>query len=448
MTSSNVCPTASPKMKRKSSTYSFVLLFLGSALSSHLYAMLCADSSLTVVKIAVTGNETTKEFVILREMSVKVGSLLDSTELEQDQKRIYSLQLFNRVDVDYTAAGTEAIVTVKVSERWYIFPFPIIGFKYHDIKNFYYGAGLVHQNFRGRNEKIMASGAFGFDPWYNLSYRNPKLTEDDLFLQLQLSATHMRNQNSSEGEYDQQILSGFASLGKRFGLFTMLTGLVGYDEWKVDDRQQGATLSPDGKDHYVMLSAGLVYDTRDLREYPLDGDFFSVAATKFGFGESVVNLFRYQIDVRKYQPLGSDMSLGARGFGNFLGGGNSPSYLHAYFGYFDRIRGYYSTILEGEEQIGGSVELRLGILKPRYLTVSLPGLPPEFSVWRYGLYAGIFADAGTTWYRTESFSSVPWHAGYGAGLHFLLPYSFVLRTEYAFNQQGRGEFILGFHASF
>lgn len=435
-------------MTRKGRTYIVIFLIVGSALSSRLYASSGEDSSMTVSKIVISGNETTKDHVILREMSIKVGSPLDVAALEQDQKRIYSLQLFNKVDVDYTAEGNQATVMVKVSERWYLFPFPIIGFKYHDIKNVYYGAGLIHQNFRGRNEKLMAAGAFGFDPWYNLSYRNPKLTDDDLFLHLQLGSTHLRNQNTSQGEYDQQILSGYASLGKRYGLFTTLTGLIGYDEWKVDDTHQGAILSTDGRDHYVILSAGLVYDNRDLREYPLDGDFVSLAATKYGIGESAVNLFRYQIDVRKYQPLGNDISVGARGFGNFLGGGRSPSYLHAYFGYFDRIRGYYSSVYEGEEQLGASAELRLGIFKPRYLTVSLPGLPPEFSVWRYGLYAAVFADAGTTWYRTESFSKVPWHAGYGAGLHFLLPYSFIVRTEYAFNQEGRGEFIFGFHASF
>ena len=424
-------------------------LLIGGAVFPCLHASPRADSSLTVTKIVIVGNETTKEQVILREMSNKVGSPLDVAALERDQKRIYSLQLFNKVDVSNTAEGREATIVVVVSERWYIFPFPIIGFKYHDIKNVFYGAGLIHQNFRGRNEKLMAAGALGFDPWLNLSYQNPTLTDDDdLFLRVQLSFSHMRNQNTSQGEYDQQILSGNASFGKRFGLFTTLTGLVGYEEWKVDDTQLGRTLSPDGKDHYVVMSGGLVYDKRDLREYPLDGEFFSFYATKYGLGESNVDLFRYQVDMREYQPLGSDISVGVRGFGSFLSGGLSPSYLHSYFGYFDRIRGYYSTVLEGEDQLGGSAELRLAVFKPRYLTVSLPGLPPEFSVWRYGLYAAVFADAGTTWYRTDSFANIPWYTGYGAGLHFLLPYSFVLRTEYAFNQHGLGEFIFGFHASF
>jgi outer membrane protein assembly factor BamA len=435
-------------MFNKGRAYIILLFLMGGLLSSRLLALPGGDSTVTVTKIIIVGNETTKDYVILREMSTQEGSPLDTVAIEHDQKRIYNLQLFNKVDVNSIVTGNEATVLVTVSERWYLFPFPVIGFKYHDIKNIYYGAGLMHQNFRGRNEKVMIAGAFGFDPWFNFSYRNPKLTDDDLFLQVQVGLTHMRNLNTSQGEYDQQILSSSASVGKRFGMYTTLTGQLGYDEWKIGDTLQGRTLSSDGKDHYVVLSGMLVYDKRDLREYPLKGEFMSVVATKYGVGESNVDLLRFQVDVREYQPLGSDISLGARGFGSFLSGGRSPSYLHAYFGYFDRIRGYYKDVLEGENQVGGSVELRLGLFKPRYVTVSLPPLPPEFSIWRYGLYAALFADAGTTWYRTDSFSTVPWFTGYGAGLHFLLPYSFVLRTEYALNQHGRGEFIFGFHASF
>ena len=433
------------KATAKISATLLVVLALG--VSTNRAASALIDSSRTVSRIVIVGNDITKDHVILWEMSTKVGSLLDVDALEQDRKRIYSLQLFNKVDVDYVLDGAEATVTVKVSERWYIFPFPIIGFKYHDIKNVYYGAGLLHQNFRGRNEKLVASAAFGFDPWYNFSYQNPRLTDDDdLFLRMQIGSSHVRNQNSEVVEYDQTLFFGNASIGKRFGLFTTVTGTLGYEEWKVGDMQPGRTLSSTGKDHYIVLGASYMYDGRDLREYPLAGDYVALSATKYGLGESEVDLFRTMIDLRRYGSLGGDVSLCARAFGSFLGGGLCPPYQHAYFGYFERIRGYYTEILEGEDQVGGSLELRLPILKPRYITVSLPSLPPEFSVWRYGVYAAIFADVGTTWYRTAP--NVPWYAGYGAGLHFLLPYSFVVRTEYAFNEQGRGEFILAFHTAF
>jgi outer membrane protein assembly factor BamA len=97
--------------------------------------------------------------------------------------------------------------------------------------------------------------------------------------------------------------------------------------------------------------------------------------------------------------------------------------------------------------MGVNLELRIAILKPRYVTVSFIQVP-EFSVLRYGLYAGIFADGGKVWYRSQSFPGTDWRSGYGAGLHFLLPYSLVVRTEYAFNNMGKGELFVDVEASF
>jgi opacity protein-like surface antigen len=37
--------------------------------------------------------------------------------------------------------------------------------------------------------------------------------------------------------------------------------------------------------------------------------------------------------------------------------------------------------------------------------------------------------------------------GYGAGIDFLLPYSVVLRTEYAWNEFGVGQFIIDFRGN-
>jgi len=421
----------------------------GLGLISILHAGERADSSLTVGKIVILGNETTKDYVILREMGLKVGGPLDAAAIEVDQKRIYSLQLFNKVDIDYTVEGSTATVFIRVSERWYIFPLPVVGFKYRDLKKPYYGAVLIHQNFRGRNEKLMASAVFGYDGWFNLSYQNPKLTDDDdLFFRGDVGFHHVRNLNVSQGEYDQQVFTANTTLGKRFGLYLTVFSFAGYDRWDVSDPLPRQTVSPSGKDHFLSAGAGVVYDKRDVREYPLAGSYATMSATKYGLGEADVNLFRYRVDLRDYEPLGSGVSFGGRVFGSFLSGGISPSYLHAYFGYEDRIRGYFNTALEGEDLVGSSVELRIPILKPGYITVSLPYLPPEFSVWRYGLYAGIFADGGTTWYRTDQVASAPWYIGYGVGLHILLPYSIVLRTEYAFNQHGRGEFVFDFNASF
>lgn len=407
-----------------------------------------ADSTLYVKRVVVYGNEMTKEYIILREMSVRVGDKLTAEVLQQDQKRIYNLQLFNKVDVDYTAEDDGATVFVKVHERWYFFPFPIVGFKYRDTDKFFYGAGVVHRNFRGRNEKLFGSFALGYDRWALLTYQNPKLTDDDdLFFRGSIGLHKIHNLNADDGVYTQQRLALNTTFGKRIGLHQTLLGSAGYEQWNIEDPLQNRTASSTGMDEFISLGFSYIYDIRDIKEYSNSGYFIALSASKLGFGTSEVNIFRYDYDLRGFISLADGFVLGGRTFGKFAGGGVIPPYLHNYFGYDERIRGYFNTVLEGDNSMGSSVELRIPILMPRYFTVAT-FLPPEFSLWRYGLYAGIFADAGKAWYRYQPFSDMKWYAGYGVGLQFLLPYSLVVRTEYAINDLRKGEFVLDFGASF
>ncbi len=227
----------------------------------------------------------------------------------------------------------------------------------------------------------------------------------------------------------------------------MFQGWVNYDVWKVSEPQVGRTVSADGRDAYISAGLSYVVDTRDVREYPLDGALLSVYAAKYGFGESQVDFFRYGLEMRGYAPLTDEISLGGRSFISLAGGGIVPTYRNVYFGYGDRIRGHFKTVLEGENIFGASTELRVPLVKPRYYTLPFEFIP-QFSVLRYGLYFGVFADAGKIWNRDNSFSSQRWYAGYGAGFHFLLPYSLIVRTEYALNTDGRGQFVLDLGTSF
>ena len=96
--------------------------------------------------------------------------------------------------------------------------------------------------------------------------------------------------------------------------------------------------------------------------------------------------------------------------------------------------------------LGFSTELHYTLLSPVYFRVH--ALPSEFSVWRFGITAALFGDAGTVWFRGTPVALDRFVKGYGAGIDFLLPYSAVLRLEYALNEVRRGEFILDFGASF
>jgi outer membrane protein assembly factor BamA len=130
-----------------------------------------------------------------------------------------------------------------------------------------------------------------------------------------------------------------------------------------------------------------------------------------------------------------------------VSGGTVPTYGHSYFGYGERIRGYFKDVFEGEDILGSTVELRYPLFGPNtYRIQSLP-LPPEFSVWRFGISLAIFADAGTTWYRGEKLTFNSFHSGYGGGVHFLLPYGYVVRVEYAWNDYRQGEIVFDLRGS-
>jgi len=211
--------------------------------------------------------------------------------------------------------------------------------------------------------------------------------------------------------------------------------------WEVSSGVVQRTASSSGRDLFLTAYAQYVFDGRNLREYPTEGLYFSAILSKDGFGESEVDLTRLGVDARHYDPLFDEVVLASRVFGRWTAGGVIPAYRHVFFGYEERIRGSFLTVREGERQFGGSLELRYPLLSPRYYEAQFIPLP-QFSVLRYGLFLGLFVDAGTVWYRTQAFSSAPWAGGAGLGLHFILPYGLTARTEWAFDRSGTGELVL------
>jgi outer membrane protein assembly factor BamA len=406
----------------------------------------------TIDRIVIRGNAVTKDYVILREMSLKPGDTLSLKAADYDQHRVYSLGLFNRVELSYHVADHKATLYVDVNERWYIFPYLVLGLKDRDWSKLYYGLGVLHDNFRGRNEKIYASFALGYDPFFTVRYQNPILSlESNLFLSSRVYYSRERNkslisqQSGPNFDEDQYGLEG--TLGKRFNLFQSLSLTLGYGVLTVSQNKVGRTLSPSGRDAFISAGLGFSHDTRDIAQYPSRGTYLGVSISKYGLGESIVNYYRVSLDSRTFVPALGDVTLAGRLFVNLAGGGSVPNYGHVYFGYEERIRGHFKEVYEGEDILGSSLELRVPIIPVHFLKIGVIPIP-EFSVWRFGVYVALFGDAGKVWYRSDSFNLNSLARGYGVGLNFLLPYSGVFRIEYAMNEVRRGEFIFDISSSF
>ena len=424
------------------------LLLLGFIFTSSLDARWMSDSILIVDDIQIFGNQTTKEYVIFREMSIHPGDTLTQAAIERDRNNIYNLGLFNKVDVEYSVRQNIASVFVIVSERWYFVPYPILGMKYRDPSKLYYGAGVMDQNFRGRNEKVYASFGFGYDRWSMLNYQNPKVTDkDDIYFSGAFAVQKTHNLSSSYGEYENSNIFLNGTVGKRFGLYQTFSGTAGYEVWQVNEPQLNRTVSSSGRDAFLTASVQYRYDTRDNREYTTNGSLLSLGVSKSGFGESEMNLTGCAYDIRQFFGFNSGSALGVRTIGSFTWGGVIPPYRHVFFGYDERIRGYFYKTMEAENRIGMSAELRLPILTPRYLEIEAFGIP-QFQKLRYGLYFAIFADAGKLWSRHQVLSEQPWYSGVGAVFQFLLPYGFNIQAGVAFNNLGTREGFIDFDTSF
>ena len=402
--------------------------------------------------VMILGNKKTKDFVILNEMTLKPGMAASLTSIEYDRMRIYSLGLFTRVDIDFQRIDSTGYLIVDVSERWYIIPIPIFGFRDGDPKHPFYGAGVLFSNFRGVNQKLFVEFSFGADPSAAIEFQDPLFdARNNLSIATALSLATIKNRSQLEsaitGDFDEHHYDASVQLGKRFSLFE--TGGVGlaYDVASVTMYRTGRTASPGGRDAYISAVINYSFDSRDLREYAMQGSFASASIQQNGFGESHVSFTRYGIDVREYTPLLRNLSVAMRAYASLVTGGTIPTYARAYIGYINRIRGYYQTIFEGDNSAGGTVELRYSLLRARTLDVTDLPIPEEFARWRLGISLALFADAGKAWFRGDPLKLDSIISGYGGGIHILLPYGYVGRIEYAFNDYFKGQLILDLRGS-
>ena len=92
-----------------------------------------SDQQIRVNEIYILGNKKTKEKVILREMSLKKGTYSSrdwiKKSIESDKINIINTNLFNNVSIDILEDPDKLSIDilVKVDERWYFWPAPLIG---------------------------------------------------------------------------------------------------------------------------------------------------------------------------------------------------------------------------------------------------------------------------------------------------------------------------------
>ncbi|MCB9068968.1 MAG: BamA/TamA family outer membrane protein [Calditrichae bacterium] len=424
------------------------LLFFGAA-SGVLVAQNEDAFPVLIERVIVFGNEKTRDEVVLREIPFDFPAELNLEDFQLIQNRLMNLFLFNRVELGIIGQGEGKILTVQLTETWYVYPVPLLFINERDWSKVSYGFSLSHTNFRGMNEQLALGGWLGFNPSFFMRYNNPWLGRNAKFI-FGINAFGKMVGNKFF-DFDERHIGGGVSLGKRLTLNTsvQLSASVKRVEFPVEFRQ--FSVSGDRSDVVPQFGLQIRTDKRDLFEYPRNGAYVKWNITRTGLTANQPQFWRFNFDNRVYFKLHNRLSIGGKQLLTFNSVPESelPIYDRIFIGYGNRIRGYFDKILTGRHLMMHHVEARIGLVPIRYLSwENAPVMPVFFQQLKYGLSLGLFVDSGTTWNHSEELSLKNHFTGYGAGLHIHLPYIYLLRIDHAWSDTGDRQWIIEAGVSF
>jgi outer membrane protein assembly factor BamA len=457
--------------------------FLPFLLAFILSVELIGQNTHVVAGIVVEGNKRTKERIILRELTVHEGDTLTAEalyeRLERSRQNLMNTSLFNTVVILPTyLPGTEVFLTITVSERWYLWPSPIIQLAdpnfntwwlTKDFSRLNLGAYVYQYNFRGLNETIYAKLQFGYSRQFGLRYKVPYFNARQRWgvsvggqfaEQRELTIGTVGNKRVLFSEEDRNARQEWKgdvqfSLRRSHDLRHYFT--LGYVQASITDTV--AKLSPtyfgDGlqESRYLALGYQVIHDERDSRIYPRQGHYAELKAWRYGLGVLDVNapdVTTVYGTYKHWQKLSERWTVSLTGRGKTSFGSPVPYYVQEGLGYDNYIRGYEYYIIDGQHFVLGKADAAFALIKPRQYTVDQVPLE-AFRHLYFALYLDAYVDAGYVWddqYADVNRLAGSWQSGFGTGLDLVTSYDQVLRLEYSWNVLGEGGLFLHFTQPF
>ena len=408
-----------------------------------------------VDSIKIIGNESTKDFVIFRELTFAVGDTIDEQTAFYNRERIYSLGIFNHVYIVPERFEDKNILNIEVEESWYIYPIPFINAKENDIKKLSYGLYIKIKNFRGRNEELAGAFSAGYDPSFYLSYYNPDIIDrKNIFIKGLFGYSDVSNKSPRAevfyGEkFSQKYFYVQLTIGKRIGLFHRLYLTTSYNYIETPTYIPKINASDNRIDNRVDLGLGYEYDSRDLIQFPRNGIYTNLSYTFKGFNIDKINYGVAWLDFREYRNLIGNLITKWRIASRLTFGEKIPFYDYSIIGLDDKIRGHYFEKIEGNNYYFTGLELNYPIINELNIDLRfIPLIPDKLLSYRIGFWTQVFAESGAAQEKEIPLTFSDFRSGYGAGITLLiLPYN-VMRIDFALDEYKNLETIFNLGISF
>lgn len=436
----------------------FSVLFIGMmiAYSGH-------GQSIQVDSIIFKGNEKTKNNILKRELDFDVSDTLLVSDLEKqlefNRRKLMNTNLFIWVKSDYHQLPNGHIkVIFEFLEQWYVLAYPVFQLaernlndwwsRGHNFERSIYGLHFKHNNFMGRNEKLLIRAETGFTERIDFSYLNPYLDHKKT-IGLTVNLTYATNKSmayqtihdtmafvNSEQILRERWLGGIL-LRRRFRFYDSQTIELKYSHTIIADTI--AKLNPTyfldrrTEQNYVQIGYNFSYDFRDLASYPLRGKKIDFSFNKYGLlPQDHVNFWEITLGVAYFCELGSNFFLSTQFKGKLTQETAIPYFNVRGLGYGNElVRGYELNVIDGTHYI-----LNRNTLKFQWINkiFRLPFIPyKQFNQIPISIYPTAFFDfayVNNTNRSAENSLINRWIAGAGLGFDLVTYYNLVCKIGF------------------
>jgi outer membrane protein assembly factor BamA len=432
-----------------------------------------------ISEIQISGNQKTRNNIILRELMFTKGECLNQNTLkeliEQSRTNLLKLPLFNYVSINLIPISSNTcMIDIIVEERWFLWPqMAIINnernfnawLNEHNLSRLDYRFSVKKYNVLGLNHIIQAGISYGFTRELSLGYQNITIDKKQKHLLGIYARTSYYNTvfyrtyaNKQENFTSEQDVLTHQKL--RFDYFFRPNIHIWHKLYislqkvsTVDsllETNPGFLAGSKTQNTFIEAMYLFILDKRDSRSYPLKGFWLDVSLIKTGLNlidKSDVNHINISSTIKKYYQI-KGRFYGAHSFTIKKSlGGFQPYYYKENLGYYDDyLRGFEYYVIEGDDYYLFKNNLKFELLPQRISYLNFIPIR-KFKKIHYAFYLNAYFDLGLAHEKrpdlnlNNNLSDKILFSG-GLGFDLVTYYDKVLRIEYTINNLNERGFFL------
>ena len=433
--------------------------------------VLHAQQQYYVSDIVITGNKTTKESIILRELQLKKGETVAKSRLShilnRSKENLENLRLFNYTNVSHSVVPNSdslIVINIQVEERWYYFPLINIKLedrntstwlKDFDISRITFEFGAQLYNMFGINHILSSGVSVGYRQGFNLHYKNITLDRAQKHF-LSTGISFQRNHNvdvmtvddapfrmKDTDQFLRQSTNWYLDYTYRYNVRISHHLSLGFEQMKIADTLLKANPNYWGSDRTKRMNFSLLYafrhDQRDYVFFPLKGYYLRTTGALSTTGDLSVKHLQLNANAQYYWDLGNRWYAAERMTAG-LSFKNTKSYiLDQALGYGENeLRGYEYNVIDGQYFAAINSTLRYNILPKKIVVIDWLSSLSKFNKIHFTSYAHAFFDMGYAYHHypdsSNRLSNQFLYSG-GVGIDLVTYYDIVLTLSYSINKQ-------------